>query len=169
VLSTCLKHFGFVPRKDQPVAAVGAAVERAGLETVDRLGRKRRPHVLLMSVPSPWLLLLPPWGNGLFASTMLLDGGLEEVEEFLRRGQLLFEAFILLMELPVLFAEACVLLFQPRDSLHRREEALLQLGQPARCAIMPRFWQPHGAGSYEPAASRTRSTAGCRRKVPAHS
>ncbi len=57
-----LEHFGFVPRRDQRAAAVRTAVERVGLEMIDRLGREGRPHMLLVSRLSALLSLLPAFG-----------------------------------------------------------------------------------------------------------
>jgi hypothetical protein len=60
-----LDHFGFAPRSNQPAAAIRAAVERVGLEMIDRLGRERGPQVLVVSRLSALLPLLATLGQRL--------------------------------------------------------------------------------------------------------
>ena len=79
-----LQNVGRTLERPKRAAAIGAAIQRVGDELVDGLGRKRRPQVLLMArLPAP-LALLAVLRGGLGGLTISLEGGLEEVEEFLR-------------------------------------------------------------------------------------
>ncbi len=67
------------------VTAIGTAVESVRKELVDSLGRKTGPQVpLVPRLPAPLAFLPAPFGSFFFGLTMSLDGGLDEVEEFLR-------------------------------------------------------------------------------------
>jgi hypothetical protein len=63
-----LKNFRLAAGRDEFAAAVRAAVERVGLEMIDRLGRKWRLRVLLVSrLPALLPLLAPVWAAASWA------------------------------------------------------------------------------------------------------
>ena len=113
--------------KPKRTAALGAAIQRVRLETVDGFGRKRRSQVLLMSrLPAtPAFLAVLAWRLGRFDH--IAGGRLGRGRGVLQRGgQLLLQAGVLLAKLPVLLAETSVFLFQCRDAFHRSKQFLLQ-------------------------------------------
>jgi len=141
-----LEHFRLAPRKDQPTAAVRAAVERVGLEVVDRLRWERGPQVLLVSGLSALLSLLPTFGSRLLrlndVARRRLGGGRGVLP---RGGQFLFQPGNLFMQPGVFF-------FQLRVTFHHPEQLFLQpghaLGQPVTLTVETSFPQLHRAGRY---------------------
>ena len=111
VISTCWSAFGSHREPNSLPPQSAPAVERVGLEMIDRLGREGRPHVLRVSRLSALVALLAALGWPLLG---LDDAARRRLGEgrggFAGGGQMLFQASNLFMQAGVFLTKLPVFL-----------------------------------------------------------